>query len=381
MPDPTSVPALAEHAPAFPAPELPPDLDTPALVADAVVVEQNVTRMQRTMDERNVSLRPHAKTHKCLAVAQMQLEAGASGITVGTLGEAEVFAQGGIGDLFLAYPMWASGPKVDRLHALLDRVDLLVGVDNVDAARMLGRVAREAGRRVRVSIEVDSGERRSGTTPELAGDVATAAGGAGLEVIGVFTHGGHTYRQPGSADQAADDEIHALSRAKDSVLAAGFDVQVVSAGSTPTAHLSAREPITEERPGTYVFGDRQQVALGGCDPADIGLFVAATVVSRSPDGGRVVLDAGAKALARDRKPWVPGYAFVPAYPDAVVSELYDYHAVAEIPDGVASPDIGEIVAVVPNHVCPVVNLFERITVLRHGAITDTWAVDARARSS
>lgn len=365
----------------FRPPVLPPDLDTPALVADAEVVVRNVRQMQRAMDERRILLRPHVKTHKSVALARMQLEAGAHGITVGTLGEAEVFVEAGIQDVFLAYPLWASAPKTSRLRTLLERVDLLVGVDGVEAAEVLGEAMRGAGRRLRVSIEIDSGEGRTGVLPADAGVVAIAADRADLEVVGIFTHGGHSYRTPGSADAAADDEVHALERAQASLVRVGFEARIVSAGSTPTALRSARDPINEERPGSYVFGDRQQVALGGCEPADVGLFLAATVVSCSSDGRRIALDAGAKTLSRDRKPWMLGYGLLPAYPDAVLSELYDYHAVVDLPpDGSARPTAGEVVAVVPNHVCPVVNLFDTITVVGNGAISDAWRVDAQSRS-
>jgi D-serine deaminase-like pyridoxal phosphate-dependent protein len=365
----------------FVRPSFPSDLDTPALVADADVVERNIGQMQRSMDEHGVLLRPHVKTHKSVALARLQLEAGAIGITVGTLGEAEVFAEAGISDLFLAYPLWVSPPKAERLRSLLERVDLLVGVDGVEAAEVLGRAMRGAERRLRISIEVDSGEARTGAPPDEAGVVAVAAERAGLDVAGVFTHGGHSYRSPGSAAAAADDEVRALERALASLMQAGVEAKSVSAGSTPTAHRSAREPVTEERPGSYVFGDRQQAALGGCVPADVGLWIAATVVSRSPDGHRVALDAGAKTLSRDRKSWMIGYGLLPAYPDAVVSELYDYHAVVDLPpDGSARPVVGEVVAIVPNHVCPVVNLFDAITVVRNGTTVGAWRVDAQSRS-
>jgi D-serine deaminase-like pyridoxal phosphate-dependent protein len=153
----------------------------------------------------------------------------------------------------------------------------------------------------------------------------------------------------------------------------------VSAGSTPTALLSARGPVTEERAGTYVFGDRQQAMLGGCSPADVGLVVVATVVSADAD--RAVLDCGAKTLSKDRRPWMRGHGEIPGYPGGIITDLFDYHAMVEFPDGTPRPRLGEQVAVVPNHVCPVVNLFDHIDVVQGGSIVQRWTVDAGRRSS
>jgi D-serine deaminase-like pyridoxal phosphate-dependent protein len=158
---------------------------------------------------------------------------------------------------------------------------------------------------------------------------------------------------------------------------------VISAGSTPTAPLSARPPVTEERPGTYVFGDRQQLVLAG-DPEDrsgtIALVVAATVVSHGARGGFLV-DAGAKVLGKDTAPYAPGHGAVLGYPDAVISRVNDHHGVAEVPDGTPRPEIGEVVWIVPNHVCPVVNLVDELEVVQQGRIVDHWPVDARGRNA
>ncbi len=123
--------------------------------------------------------------------------------------------------------------------------------------------------------------------------------------------------------------------------------------------------MNELRPGTYLLGDRQQVALGAIPPDGTALVVAATVVSTSVDG-QVVLDAGAKALTKDRAPFLEGYGSIPAYPELVIDRLFDYHAAVTFPPGAAAPRVGEIVAIVPNHVCPVVDLFDDFVVVRGG---------------
>ena len=138
--------------------------------------------------------------------------------------------------------------------------------------------------------------------------------------------------------------------------------------------------MTEERPGTYVFNDRQQVGLGGCQPEDVSLFVATTVVSTAVPG-QVVIDAGGKTLAKDRPAWAAGFGILPAYPDATIVRTYDYHGVVEFPAGARRPSLGEVVAVIPNHVCPVVNLADSFLVASSGTVVDRWPVDARGHSS
>jgi len=354
-------------------------IDTPALVVDLDRMDAAIALMQRSMSERGVALRPHAKTHKSIEVGRRQLAAGASGLTVGTIGEAEVFADGGLRELFIAYPLVPLGPKADRLRALAARTSLRLGIDSVVGARAIASALGDARDRAKVLVEIDSGGRRSGTPPEAAGAVARAAADLGLEVVGVFTHGGHSYHGPDARAAAADDEVRCLTEAAASLRAAGIAPIVISAGSTPSALGSARGAVNEERPGTYVFGDRQQVALGSIAPDAVAAVVAARVTSVSEAGRRFVIDAGAKTLTKDVPAYVSGHAAIPEL-DAVIARVSDYHGVVEVPDGAALPEIGQVVVVVPNHVCPVVDLFDGFHVVRDGAIVDGWRVDAHSRS-
>jgi D-serine deaminase-like pyridoxal phosphate-dependent protein len=185
------VTSTAEPAAALTFPALPSGLDTPSVVVDLVRMDANIRRLQDAMDQRGIAVRPHAKTHKSVAVARRQLAAGARGITVGTIGEAEVFAAAGIDDLFLAYPIWASGSKGDRVRALHERLPAFrVGVDSAAGARRLAEAVEGVGRPLSVLVEVDPGLHRTGVrSPGVAVDVARAAREARLEVIGVFSHG------------------------------------------------------------------------------------------------------------------------------------------------------------------------------------------------
>ncbi|MES2209595.1 MAG: alanine racemase [Chloroflexota bacterium] len=360
-------------------PFLPAGIDTPALVVNLDVVDANTRRLLDHLAPRGVALRPHAKTHKSVAIARMQLEAGAHGITVGTLGEAEVFAAAGIDDVFVAYPLWAVGPKAARLKSLHARTPISVGIDSVAGAERLAAAVAGVGGALRVLVEIDSGGRRTGVgTPEVARSVAEGARSLGLDVVGVFTHGGHGYAGPEARAAAAADEVRTLSDAAAALRSAGFDCQIVSAGSTPTMWDAASGEVNEVRAGTYVLGDRQQATLGAIGFNDVALHVAATVVSTAVPG-QVVVDAGAKTLTKDRASYLAGHGLLPRYPDAVIEKVNDYHGIVRIPPGTPAPHLGEVVAIVPNHVCPVVDLFDGFVAIRGETIIGEWPVDARGR--
>ncbi len=356
-------------------------LDTPVVVVDLDRADARIRAMAAVMRERGVALRPHVKTHKSLEFARRQVAAGAAGLTVATIGEAEVFADGGFDDLFIAYPVMATGPKRERLVRLAARCTLSVGVDSVVGVEALGAAFRgRAGDAPTVVVEVDVGGSRTGVPPDRAGELARHAVGLGLRVGGVFTHGGHGYGGRDERVAAAQDEVTGLTAAAGSLRAAGVEPVVVSAGSTPTAVLSAHGAITEERPGTYIFGDRMQAYLAGQELDDTALLVAATVVSHGSGGGFVV-DAGAKILAKDVAPYLAGHGSVLGYPDAVISRVNDHHGVVELPPGAARPAIGEIVWIAPNHVCPVVNLVDEFVIAQKGRLVGRWLVQARGRNA
>jgi D-serine deaminase-like pyridoxal phosphate-dependent protein len=354
----------------------------PGLAVDAGVLERNLRAMADSAARRGLALRPHAKTHKCLEIARRQIELGAVGLSVATVGEAEVFADGGIGDLFIAYPVWAGDDRGGRLAALARRVQLTVGVDSAAGADRLA-AALGRGTSVKVLVEVDCGLNRSGVRPAGAAAVATAAAGAGLTVAGVFTFPGHSYG-PGAAVPAAKDEAAALAEAADAFAAAGLPCGVRSGGSTPSAAL-AEPPATEIRPGVYVFNDTQQVTMGSCLLGDVALAAVANVVS-VPAADRFVLDTGTKILGADRPPWTPGHALLPGFGGWRIDRMWEHHAVATpdrdaAPGDVAAPPrVGDQVIVIPNHVCTVVNLADQLTVVRDGQVTGHWQVAARGRN-
>jgi len=336
---------------------------TPYLRVDVGRLDTNLRRVADRAAGAGVALRPHAKTHKCLEVARRQLAAGAAGLTVATIGEAETFAAV-CDDLFIAYPLWVDDAAARRLRALADRASVAIGVDSVAGAEQAARLL--AGSGVEVLVEVDSGHHRTGVAPGGAATVAAAA--RGLPVRGAFTFPGHSYA-PDALVSAASDEAAALA-------AAGLG-PVLSGGSTPSLAAADLGVLTELRPGVYAFGDAQQWELGVADPVDVALTCRATVVSHA--GGRLVLDAGSKALGADRAPYASGWGRLPAYDGARVVLLSEHHAVVDLA-GAPLPALGTGVDVVPNHVCAAVNLHDTLWADQDGALTP-WAVAARGRNA
>jgi D-serine deaminase-like pyridoxal phosphate-dependent protein len=355
---------------------LPADIQTPCLMVDRDVLDQNLVAMADHARNHGVALRAHAKTHKCFEIARRQLALGAIGLTVATVGEAEVFAEAGCNDLFIAYPVWAAGARAARLRALAERVALRVGVDSSDGVEAVARAL--AGTEAEVVVEVDSGHHRTGVAPERAGQVAATAQRYGLRVAGVFTFPGHGY-EPGGRKQAAADEARALQKADAALRQAGLGAGLRSGGSTPTAALLIQGALNEMRPGVYVFNDAQQVELGAADWDGVALTAAATVVSRH--GRDVVLDAGSKVLGADRPAWATGFGRLPDHPHARISALSEHHATVSFPEGTPGLELGSLVRVAPNHVCAAVNLADVLLVTAGGAVVDQWAVSARGKNA
>ena len=358
---------------------------TPALVVDLDTLDRGIARMAEAASANGFRLRPHAKTHKCPQIAERQLEAGAIGLTVATIGEAEAFVAAGVAtDVFIAYPLWLDEGKQRRLAKLAAEARVSVGVDSVENAR------RIAGTGASVVIEIDSGFHRTGVQPADAGALALAAHELGLTVDGVFTFPGHgagrgTAKDAPSSpaetrERAARDQEAALNEAVAALREVGVEPSVISGGSTPTAGLARPGQINELRPGVYVFNDATQVVIGSCGVEDVALAAAATVVS-VPAPDRFVLDTGSKVLGADPNSWSPGYGLLPAYPGAKVVQLSEHHAVvqlpAELPEGVTAPQHGDRVAIIPNHVCNAVNLAEELVIVQQGKHVDTWPVAAR----
>jgi D-serine deaminase-like pyridoxal phosphate-dependent protein len=359
------------------------DLETPSLLMDLDVVERNIAEMAGVAADAGVRLRPHAKTHKSPLLARMQLDAGAAGITVAKLGEAEIMADAGLDDLLLAYPVWGRR-KLERLRAIRERARVRVGLDSTEVAEGLGRLGREARDPVEVLVEVDSGHGRLGRPPgaptaSLAAEIARISG---VRVVGLMTHAGHSYRAASPEELAAAARREGIELVATAELCerAGLTVTEISVGSTPTARIAAFVPgVTEIRPGTYVFNDVQQMRLGVATEAACAASVVATVVAR-PNEERFVIDAGSKCLSSDGAdgPAFPGRGVVAGRPDLIIDFLTEEHGIGRR-TGDRELRIGDRLRVIPLHVCACVNLFDAGYGVRDGVVVDELPIAARGR--
>ena len=330
------------------------DLDTPALYVDLDVLERNIARMQEQCRAWGVALRPHVKTHKIPEIAQMQLDAGAIGITVAKVGEAEVLPGD---DVLVAYPLLK--PKLPRLRELEKRRRVKVAVDSVDVARDLHGIA--------TLVEIDVGVGRTGAqSPQEAVQIAQACS----DFQGIFYW-------PSWLDeagfQAACVKIESVLAA---LAAAGFDARIVSGGSTPGAAKTPLIPQTTEiRPGTYVFYDASSLAARVCVEADCALRVLTTVVSTAVPG-QCVIDAGSKTFSSDQTFGVGTFGHFVGH-NWTMRKMNEEHGYVGI-DG-TPPRVGDRIWVVPSHCCATVNLHDEIWYGRRGQIEGSWQVAARGK--
>ena len=360
-------------------------LDTPEIVLDLDVVHANIDRAATMARELGVTLRPHTKTHKLPQIARMQLEAGAVGVQVAKLGEAEVMADAGIENILVGYPI--VGPrKLARLADLAERVSISVTIDSDEVAAGISRVASERGLTIPALLELDTGLRRLGVLPGPgAAELAERIGALpGIELAGVFTHEGHVYtqsRDDGERERLTQEACRAAVDTAEEIRSRGFSAPVVSVGSAGTFRFAIRCPgVTEVRPGTYVFNDRSQIAQGAATAADVAAFVITTVVGR-PTPERIVVDAGTKVLTSDRMlvPDAPAsFGWVRGHDDWDVVRLSEEHGVLEVPPD-AEVRVGDRLVIVPNHVCPTINLASAVTVVEGGRVAGRWPVAARGR--
>jgi D-serine deaminase-like pyridoxal phosphate-dependent protein len=343
---------------------------TPAVVVDLDVVEANIARVQALCDRAGVANRPHVKTHKSPVLARMQRDAGARGITCQKLGEAEVMADGGLDDILISYNLLGE-EKLGRLGALRRRVDVTVAADNPVTVAGLPEAARLAERPLDVVIECDTGLERAGveTPGEAVALARLVASSPGLRFAGLLLYPPVT---GWPQTQRFLDEAIAGIRSEN------LDARIVSTGGSPNLlHLGELKGATEHRPGTYIFNDRMQVKAGVATLSDCALTVFATVVSRAAPA-RGILDAGSKTLTSDPG-GLDGFGYIPAYPQARIARFAEEHGFLDLAASTDRPEIGEVVRIVPNHACVVVNMVDRLIAVRGDRIVGELNVAARGK--
>ena len=358
-------------------------VDTPQLIVSEEILQRNIAEMASFAKSIGVTLRPHIKTHKCLEIARLQIAAGATGITCAKVGEAEVMVnEGGIDDVLLAYPIYGA-KKYERIVALMEKARIAVAVDGPAAVEAIGKAMAHHERTIDIYIEVNTGQNRSGVmwgdeTLELAKSINRHPN---LRLSGIMTHEGHVaFVDPdqiaAEAKSAGEKMVQTAKMIRDS----GIDLQTVSVGSTPAARMTPTVPgITEMRPGTYVFNDNSLFRFGDeWTVGDCAARFVATVVSRAADN-RCVIDAGSKTLALDPSRAHAGHGYIVGHPDVVIAKLSEEHGVCELPAGEEGFQVGDTVEVIPNHVCPTVNLMDEMAIVRDGKVIDFWKVAARGK--
>lgn len=358
------------------------ELETPAVAVDVDVLERNLASMAEYAGRHGLQLRPHTKTHKIEAIAQMQMRHGSQGLTVAKSEEAEVMAHAGCADILVAYPVCGQA-KWQRLARLARERRITVAVDSITPAEGLAAEAVRAGSTIGLLVELDVGMRRCGVPgPEAALALAQRITGLpGVEMRGLLYYPGHIWDRPEAQATALASVEAQLAAVLDALRRAGIPTPIVSGGSTPTARNSHRvRGTTEIRPGTYVFNDRNTLGVGACAAEDIAVRVLATVVSTAVPG-RAIVDAGSKTLTTDR--WISGndqgFGSVDGYPGIIIAGLSEEHGHLDVSQSAAAPLVGERVAIVPNHVCPCVNLHSRLFFHSKGEVLGSWEVDARGR--
>ncbi len=358
------------------------NIETPALLVDLDRMEANIRRWQRAVDEAGVDFRPHIKTHKSPAIAAMQLEAGAVGLAVAKVAEAEVFAAAGFQDIVVAYPVFGE-MKWQRLAELARTCTITVNVENELAARGLSAAAAAAGSVIRVHLEIDIGAHRCGVLPEDA----EALGHLVMELPGLELDGITGYRStgfPGAAGRTPEElgreEGELMVQLAEQLRAAGLPIRTVAVGSTPTARAAALVPgVTEVRSGTYVFGDALSVAWGAVVDDEIAANILCTVVSR-PLPERATIDGGSKTFSGDVAPGVLGLVGYgrAVGADAHIEAMNEEHGMVRLGPGFA-PVVGDRLRFIPNHVCTTVNLSDELIGIRDGRVEVVWPVLARGK--
>lgn len=367
-------------------------LDTPALLVEKSVMIRNIERMQAIADQWRVSLRPHTKTHKTPEFAKLQIGHGAIGITVAKTGEAEVMADAGIDDIFIANEIVGT-VKLSRIRKLCERgVRVSFGVDSLVAVQQIAAVFTPEVP-AHVLIEVETGDKRSGVTDRntFIDLIERIKMEPAIRFDGIFSHEGHTY---GAVDtkQGADLFIKAQQDTLSYVAVAnehGLTCERVSIGSTPgimsarTNNIGLLPGITEIRPGTYIFMDAGQAnVLGSYEQC--AATVLATIISK-PTAERTIADAGAKALTMQSRPagicHTEGKGTILDPVRTHVTSVYDEHTIILDPVFHDAIEIGDRVRIIPNHICPVVNLYDVLYLVDGDQVVGQYRIAGRGRTT
>ncbi|WP_085993988.1 D-TA family PLP-dependent enzyme [Oceanobacillus senegalensis] len=362
------------------------DLDTPSLLIDREIMMDNIRNMQSYADKYHVHLRPHTKTHKMPALAKLQVDAGAKGITVAKVGEAEVMAENGFDDIFIANEI-VGEVKLNRIKKLAETIDISFGVDSIEQCEIIENVFRNSQKPANVLIEIEVGENRSGVIEErdFIHLVDYIKNCDHVTLKGVFSHDGHTYKAKDLEEcrhlynEAQKRTLHFAQLAEER----GSKLETVSIGSTPPLlhDFGVMEGVTELRVGTYILMDVSQGnALGSYSRC--AASVLTTVISK-PTNERVITDVGAKGLTMQSRSEgicaTKGIGYIKNSDGVHIDQLFDEHAIIYNEAFRNQVAIGEKVQIIPNHICPVSNLYDYAYLISGDEVIEAIPILARGK--
>lgn len=362
------------------------DVDTPALLIDETVLNRNLEYMSAYAKNKNVKLRPHTKTHKMPYLAMKQRDYGATGITVAKVGEAEIMAVYGLKDIFIANQI-VGKQKLERIKKLAEQINICFGVDSIHHIEEIDEVFEDADKKAQVLIEIEVGEERSGIIEEIDYKLLlnSIRASKNVELKGIFSHDGHTYKAVDKDDcydlfmTATTRTLHFANVARDM----DFDIETVSIGSTPPFMFGFDIPegVTEIRPGTYILMDGSQSnAINSYDHS--AASVLTTVISK-PTDERVITDVGAKGLtAQSRSKGLTateGFGKIKEYDGVYVHGVFDEHAIIYNREFSQNVKIGDKVRIIPNHICPVSNLYHKAYLINNDEIVKEIDIAAQGK--
>ena len=344
------------------------DLETPVGVIDLDRLEANIAKLKKYCVEHQIDNRPHIKTHRIPEIAQMQVKAGAVGITCQKIREAEIMADAGLKDIFLPYNIVGES-KLKRLVELAQRVRLSVTADSEFTVSGLSQACHNAGIKLSVLVEFDTGYGRCGAqTPEDAWILARLIDKSpSLKFGGLMCHPYNDQSDP------------FIEKTKALLEKDGIPVERVSYGGTSGVwQAHTQKHVTEYRAGVYIYGDRYVLRAGAMKPEDCSLKIITTIVSR-PTADRGIMDGGSKAFTSDLLGF-KDYGMILEYPEAVFYNFSEEHGWVDFSKCGKKPQIGERLTLIPNHCCVISNLFNEMVGVRRDKVEVVWKVAARGAS-
>ncbi|MCG1011542.1 alanine racemase [Tepidanaerobacter sp. GT38] len=362
------------------------ELQTPAILVDLDILENNIRKAQSLCNENGKQLWPMIKTHKSIEIVKMQQRAGATGFLCGTLDECEALLKEGFDNIMYAYPV-ASDANIKRVINLAKNCNFIVRIDSYDSARMINAAAKSAGVRINYTIIIDSGLHRFGILPEkIVAFADSLKEFDALNFKGISTHPGHVYSavKHEEIQYYVNQEKSAMKYALDALKAAGYNPELVTSGSTPTFYKAVYdENINVFHPGNYVFMDNTQMSIGIAKESDCALSVYATIISH-PSETMFICDAGSKCLGLDKgshgNAAMKGYGYVKGHPELIVSTLSEEVGKLEVV-GPTTLKIGDKIEIIPNHTCTTANLTSYLIGCRGDKVERLIKVDMRGNST